>query len=63
MENDRRNNPQEHVDMNGGFNNLNYYNNNANELNIGNCMNPGYYGVYEEQNNNFNSNSCASAEQ
>ncbi|SCN58578.1 conserved Plasmodium protein, unknown function [Plasmodium chabaudi chabaudi] len=56
MENDRMNNLQEHGDVNRGFNNMNYYNNNANGMNNGNGMNAGYYGGYEGQNNNFNMN-------
>ncbi|SCM18946.1 conserved Plasmodium protein, unknown function [Plasmodium chabaudi adami] len=56
MENDRMNNLQEQGDVNRGFNNMNYYNNNANGMNNGNGMNAGYYGGYEGQNNNFNMN-------
>ncbi|CAD2083622.1 RNA-binding protein, putative [Plasmodium vinckei brucechwatti] len=56
MENDRMNNPQEQSDLNRGFNNMNYYNNNTNGMNNGNGMNAGYYGGYEGQNNNFNMN-------
>ncbi|CAD2095205.1 RNA-binding protein, putative [Plasmodium vinckei] len=57
MENDRMNNPQGQSDVNrGGFNNMNYYNNNTNGINNGNGMNAGYYGGYEGQNNNFNIN-------
>ncbi|KEG00269.1 RNA-binding protein, putative [Plasmodium vinckei vinckei] len=56
MENDRMNNPQGQSDVNRGFNNMNYYNNNTNGMNNGNNMNAGYYGGYEGQNNNFNMN-------
>ncbi|CAD2083742.1 RNA-binding protein, putative [Plasmodium vinckei lentum] len=56
MENDRMNNPQGQSDVNRGFNNMNYYNNNTNGMNNGNGMNAGYYGGYEGQNNNFNMN-------